>query len=219
MKLKTLPKSFLILFLLAASANAQKEVLTNADIVEMSKVGLGKQIILDKIKTSEGKYDTSAKGLVELKKAAVEDDVINALLQSIAAQKQVQTEVAATGAEVKNTLVDKKTRQPAELLRAAKTVMLRKNSIHPTLQALQKELLKRPDWQKLNLNITQQFDADLSVEIERVRFSIITHRYVFRVYDNKTGIVIAAGETTSWGSLAENMAREISKKLTQVSAD
>ncbi len=79
---------------------------------------------------------------------------------------------------------------------------------------MEKELLKRREWQKLNLNIVRYKEgADLHVEIGFVPLSVITHRYVFRVFDSKSGTVIAAGETTSWGSLAENLAREISKKL------
>jgi len=46
--------------------------------------------------------------------------------------------------------------------------------------------------------------------------SLVTHRYVFRIYDRRTGAVIAAGETTSWGSLAENLARHIAKSLTAI---
>jgi len=74
--------------------------------------------------------------------------------------------------------------------------------------------LKRKDWQKLNLNIVRFKEAaDLRIEIGRVPLSLVTHRYVFRIYDNRSGTLIVAGETTSWGSLAKNLARHISIKL------
>ena len=106
---------------------------------------------------------------------------------------------------------------PKEALLSAKTIAIEKSSLHPSRQALEKELLKRQDWQKLNLNIVRYKEgADLFIEIGFVPLSVITHRYVFRVYDNKSGTVITAGETTSWGSLAENLARNISKSLSAV---
>jgi len=94
----------------------------------------------------------------------------------------------------------------------------KKTSLNPSRQALEKELLKRQDRQKLNLNIVRYKEgADLFIEIGRMPLSLITHRYVFRVYDNKSGTVIMAGETTSWGSLAKNLARSISQNLNAVS--
>jgi hypothetical protein len=105
-----------------------------------------------------------------------------------------------------------------EALKSARTVAIEKSSIHPSRQALEKELLKRSEWKGLNLNIVRQRSgSDLYIEIGRVPLSWVTHRYVFRVYDTRSGTVIAAGETTSWGSLAENMAREIAKKLVKAS--
>jgi hypothetical protein len=75
-------------------------------------------------------------------------------------------------------------------------------------------LLKLKEWQALNLNLVNyKQSSDLIIDIGFVPFSLITHRYVWRVYDNKSGTVIAAGETTSWGNLAKNLARQISKQL------
>jgi len=106
---------------------------------------------------------------------------------------------------------------PADALRSAKTVHIEKSTLNPSRQALEKELLKRKDWQKLNLNIVRYKEgADLRVEIGFVPLSLITHRYVFRIDDNRSGTVIAAGETTSWGSLAKNLARNICRKLNGV---
>ena len=68
--------------------------------------------------------------------------------------------------------------------------------------------------QELNLTIQRyKNSADLFVDIGFVSGSVLTHRYVYRVYDRRSGAVITAGETTSWGSLAENLARHIAKSL------
>ncbi|HUR99745.1 MAG TPA: hypothetical protein VMZ26_16885, partial [Pyrinomonadaceae bacterium] len=60
--------------------------------------------------------------------------------------------------------------------------------------------------------------ADIFVDIGFVSGSLLTHRYVYRIYDRRSGAVISAGETTSWGSLAENLARHIAKSLTAARA-
>ena len=74
--------------------------------------------------------------------------------------------------------------------------------------------MKRKEFQQLNLTIQRYKEsADLFVDIGYVSGSWVTHRYVYRVYDRRSGAVIAAGETTSWGSLAENLARHIAKGL------
>ena len=79
---------------------------------------------------------------------------------------------------------------------------------------MEKELLKRQDFRETKLTITRyKDDADLYVEIGYVSLSWVTHRYVYRIYDRRTGTVLAAGETTSWGSLAGNLARHIGKSL------
>ena len=78
-------------------------------------------------------------------------------------------------------------------------------------------MLKRPEFKKLNLNILRYKDAaDLYVEIGFVQGSVITHRYAYRIYDRRSGSILAGGETTSWGSLAENLARRIAKSLAAV---
>ena len=106
-----------------------------------------------------------------------------------------------------------------EALLRAKTVALVKSSLHPSRQALEKELLRRAGWRKFDLRLVRyKEEADIYVEIGYVSMSWITHRYVFRIYDRRSGIVIAAGETTSWGSLSSNLAGEIVEKIEKIRA-
>ena len=191
----------------------QSEILTNKDVVQMTQTGLSSDLIALKIKQTKGNYDTTAQDLIELKKAGVTDEVIKVMLEKPPEKAAIEKPVTKNPGDVQKTHV---VLEPKEALDVARTVAIKKDSINPSPQALEKELIKRKDWQSLNLNIVRYTnDADLLVEISFVPFSIITHRYTFRVYDNKSGTVIAAGETTSWGSLAENLAREISKKMVQ----
>jgi len=204
------------------------EILSNADVVLMAKSGLAKAIIIRKIKESKSDFDVSVKALVDLKNAGVDEEIIETKMErgsgGTSGKTSIQTKTETTAGNVstiETVSVEKKplanAGDPKEILRAAKTVAIAKSSVHPSRQALEKELLKRKDWQALDLNLVRHKDgADLYIEIGYVSLSWITHRYVFRIYDNKTGTVIAAGETTSWGSLAGNLAREISKKLGKI---
>lgn len=212
--MKTLYSLLLIVLFFSISVTAQKEVLSNADVIEMTKAGLPESVILTKIKDSEGRFDVSVAALVEMKKAGVGNDVINTLLQSKPALPTTQGEAADPDNAKKASPVFT---GPKEALLSARTIAIKKNSVQPSVQAVEKELMKRKEWPSLDLVIGQYWDkADLYVEISFVHMSLVTHRYTFRVYDRRSGTVIAAGETTSWGSLAENLARNIAKSLTKV---
>ncbi len=208
--------TFIFTLIFAFAVFAQTETLTNAEVVEMTRAGLDKQIILEKINISKANYDTSTTGLIELKKAGVDNEVIKFMMERTKQIPAAKPETAETKAsEVKRPANAVPTAK--EALLAAKTVAIEKNSLHPSPQALEKELMKRKDWAAYNLTLVRsRGEADIYIEISFVTMSLITHRYTFHVYDRRSGTVIAAGETTSWGSLAENLAREISKKLRTV---
>jgi len=214
-----------ILLSLPAVTKAQTEVLTNATVIEMSKIGLDKEIILKKINDSQNNFDVSANALIELKKANVADEVIASMLEKSEAKPGLKKPVETTAEGYSETLPSLEIKQftPAtvnakDALQNAKTVAIQKSSLNPARQALEKELFKRKEWQKYNLTLVRyKQDADIYIEIGRVPLSWITHRYVFRIYDRRSGTIITAGETTSWGSLAENMAREITQKMNLVS--
>ena len=196
---------------------AQNEVLTNVEIVQMTKAGLNKEIIIEKIKSSVGQFDTSAKALIELKKENVDDEVIKLLLETnkLVREKVIKDSVQAQALVERQNYSNQKTAfSPLEALLNARTISLKKSSLQPSLPALEKELMKRPEWKDFNLTITaDQSSTDLYIQVNFVHLSIITHRYTFRIYEANSGTVIAAGETTSWGSLAENLAKKIVKSL------
>ncbi|HQU86851.1 MAG TPA: hypothetical protein PKY59_27200 [Pyrinomonadaceae bacterium] len=198
-------------FLFSISAFAQTEILTNSDILEMTEAGLNAELIKDKVRSTSNNFDVSAKALIALKKGSVADEVIALMVEKSKTQPQKPAE-----SKTENALqtVEKKNLTASDILRSARTIAIHKDSLNPNKQALEKELLKRAEWTKINLSIVESHsDSDLSVQISFVHFSLITHRYVWRVFDKRSGTVIAAGETTSWGSLAKNLARDIAKSL------
>ncbi len=222
-KLMYKPLLFIIIICVAIGVFAQSETLTNGDIVEMTKVGLSTEVVLRKIRTSNTKFDVSAAGLIGLKKASIADDVITAMIdrQELlpANEKPGSVPAYSESGSTPNTFTSTPDAPPAkkDVLATAKTIAFEKSSLQPSRQALEKELMKRPEFKSLNLTITRYKDsADLYVEIGFVHGSLITHRYIYRIYDRRSGAVIGAGETTSWGSLAENLARNIAKSLAAV---
>lgn len=199
---------------LSAGIFSQTEVITNQSVVEMARVGLSSEIIRRTIGRSPVKFDISTAALIELKKANLPEEIITAMIerqdsgQPVAAGGYSDSDAAGTP------VVSRPADSKKEMVTTARTIALVKSSAHPSPQALEKELLKRQDFRETKLTITRyKDDADLYVEIGFVSLSLITHRYVYRIYDRRSGTVLAAGETTSWGSLAENLARHIGKSL------
>ena len=60
--------------------SADVEVLDNASVIALQKLNLGDPVVIEKIKTSRCNFDTSIKGLTELKQANVSSAVIQAML-------------------------------------------------------------------------------------------------------------------------------------------
>lgn len=212
--------------ILTITVFAQTEVLTNKDVIMMAQAGLNKELIIKKIKDSDGKYDASAQNLIDLKKAGVDDSIIETMMEKAATpavkpdQQYSDSQPSVSSNYSRSYQPVSKERivlSPKEALQNAKTVAITKSSLNPSRQALEKALMKRKDWQKYKLNIVRlKEDADLYIEIGRIPLTWLTHRYVFRIYDRQSGTVITAGETTSWGSLSENLAREITQKLNSI---
>lgn len=222
--MKYITKFLFLSIFLALSINAQTETLTNTIIIEMSKIGLDKEIILKKINDSQYNFDISANALIELKKANVADEVIALMLEKSEAKIE-QNNSKETSQGYSENLPNNESKQFSpgltgvkDALLNARTVAIEKSSLNPSRQGLEKALFKRKEWQKYNLTLVRyKKDADIYIEIGFVPLSIITHRYVFRIYDRRSGAIITAGETTSWGSLSEHLAREITQKMDKVS--
>lgn len=83
----TLVLGFVVLSLAqdAPKEGLKKKVLTNAEIIDLSKLGLSEATIIEKIRQSECHFDTSIEGLKQLKAAQVSDVVIREMITPNAA--------------------------------------------------------------------------------------------------------------------------------------
>ncbi|MBK9162462.1 MAG: hypothetical protein IPM21_00840 [Acidobacteria bacterium] len=219
-----------LIFALLPSIQAQGEVVTNGSVIEMSRSGLSPEIIRSKILRSDTSFDVTAKALIELKENGVADDIIALMLERADAvlpgtpPRQAATPVSYSENVDPNTEpkpesypTERPAPDPKEAIRMARTIAFKKSSAHPSRQNLEKALLKNANFNKLNLTILRyKEEADIFVEIGFVSGSWLTHRYVYRIFDRRSGAVLAAGETTSWGSLADNLARHISRSLVKI---
>jgi hypothetical protein len=72
--------AFFGVLVLAGGYGVAQEVLTNDGVVKMVKAGLPEAVIIQKIRSSERKFDTSTDALIRLKSAGVPDKVIEAMV-------------------------------------------------------------------------------------------------------------------------------------------
>jgi hypothetical protein len=71
------------------------EILTNDKVVTMVKAGLPSSIIVNKIHSSKGNFDTSTDELIRLKSEKVPDDVINAIVSASSHDSSAKAAVGA----------------------------------------------------------------------------------------------------------------------------
>jgi len=65
--------------------------ITNADVINMAKAGIGEQTIIAAIQHGPTKFDASAQALIILKTAGVSDNVLNAILGAVNNRDQTRT--------------------------------------------------------------------------------------------------------------------------------
>ena len=56
-----------------------RHVLTNEGVIQLAKAGFDELFIIERIKTSRTRFDTSVEGLVALKQAALSEDLIRTM--------------------------------------------------------------------------------------------------------------------------------------------
>ncbi len=70
----------LFTFIGMAHAQAQRETLTNATIIELTRLGFSDEVIVEKIRHSKSAFDTNLSNLRRLKSAGVSEAVIKAMV-------------------------------------------------------------------------------------------------------------------------------------------
>lgn len=96
MKQRFILSSFLALavcFAFVAHAQAQDEIMTNDEVISLSKAGLSPSIIVGKIRTGKSNFDLSTDSLIKLKQAGISDDIVAAMLEA----KSGKSTTAAAG--------------------------------------------------------------------------------------------------------------------------
>jgi hypothetical protein len=89
----------LLSFFLITGSNAfaQEEVMTNDEVISLATAGLNSSVIVNKIRTSKSKFDMSTDALIKLKKAGINDEIVNAMLEAKSGKTMT---VASTGSGV-----------------------------------------------------------------------------------------------------------------------
>jgi len=79
------------------SAIAQDEVMTNDEVISLTKAGLAGSVIIGKIRTSKSNFDMSTDALIKLKQSGVPDDVVTAMLEAKSGKGAGTSGAAAVG--------------------------------------------------------------------------------------------------------------------------
>ncbi len=79
----------------SAEAAPQAETLTNATVIELHQLGLGDEVILEKIRGSPCAFDVSVEGMKKLKEAGISGAVISEMIRTV---KRTGEEAAAAAA-------------------------------------------------------------------------------------------------------------------------
>jgi hypothetical protein len=81
--------AFSLLFPQFANGQAAPAGFTNSDVISMTKAGIGDQTIMLAIQRGPVSFDTSPQALITLKMAGVSDQVLNAIIASVASNGQI----------------------------------------------------------------------------------------------------------------------------------
>ena len=74
--------AFVLAFVTISAVTAQDEVMTNDEVISLTKAGLAGSVIIGKIRTSKSNFDMSTDALIKLKQSGVGDDVVGAMLEA-----------------------------------------------------------------------------------------------------------------------------------------
>jgi hypothetical protein len=82
MEKKSFALMIMMFFLLTVVHVFAEEIITNETIVTMVKAGLGEELIISKIKTSQNQFDVSTDAILKLKNEGVNEKIIQAMIEA-----------------------------------------------------------------------------------------------------------------------------------------
>ena len=74
--------STFVITLCFAGVSFGQDLLTNDEVISLSKAGLSSSIIIDKIRNSKSNFDLTTDGLIKLKQAGIPDDIVSAMMMA-----------------------------------------------------------------------------------------------------------------------------------------
>ena len=102
---------------------------------------------------------------------------------------------------------------PADILRAARTIVVRSMTVYLEAELLESELRKRPEFKSLELAIVKDEQmADIRFEINRAEFSF---NYAFTAMNPQTSVIVASGSVIAWNGdfAAPRIAKDFLKQM------
>jgi len=79
--MKTIKKLFLFTVFAITSIGFAQETITNESVVQMVELGFDDYMIIDKINTSDVKFDASISALSEMKNAGVFSEILSLIME------------------------------------------------------------------------------------------------------------------------------------------
>lgn len=98
-------KFFTVLFLLISFVVSAQETITNESVIQMKELGFDDNMIMDKINTSNVKFDASISALSKLKKAGISTDVISLIMEKSKHNTKSRTGIYYTNAKGEEELI------------------------------------------------------------------------------------------------------------------
>ena len=148
------------------------------------------------MKTSNNSFEITRRG-------------IGALLIMLAAMTLIL--VSATSSAAQDVSIRTRFAPPAAS--SARRIFVRSSSLLVRGAVVEEKLMKRPEFNQLNLAITRdEADADIILEL---RHDLLT-KYVYSAVDTRTNTVLAGGKVSSLGgTVAGKVAKRFCKQLLQ----
>ena len=103
--MKTIKKLLLFIVLAITSIGFAQETITNESVVQMVELGFDDYMIIDKINTSDVKFDASISALGEMKNAGVSSEILSLIMEKSKQNTKSKTGIYYTDASGEDKLV------------------------------------------------------------------------------------------------------------------
>ena len=194
---ETLRLGLCLVLLLGAAASAQnqsRQTLTNDDIIKMVRAQLSTNIILATMDTSNVDFDLSPNGLIALKQAGIDDQMIAAMQARSRSRESGTTTNAVTRSAPEKSDFLATSKDPEYILRNFKTFIVDASHAKYFGNAQMKGALgKNKDFAALKLSLVD--DPSVADAILEVGYTYAWD-YPFSLKHQNTSVVLVSGKGT-----------------------